>query len=114
MLQDYHIINQLYLTEIYHSDRFDPSVVKLRKGGFLSKASVVDKIKLATATFIQNVIEQDGKFGLPNGEDADIKQMGDDLVAVKTPEQMQKFWDDYGLLYYTSQEHPFVIEPTNQ
>lgn len=114
MLQDYHIINQLYLTEIYHSDRFDPSVVKLRKDGFLQKASAVDKIKLATATFLQGVIDRTGGYLQPNGEMADIKQMGNDLVAVKTPEDMQRFWDDYGLLYYTSQEHPFVIEPTNQ
>jgi hypothetical protein len=111
MLQDYHIINQLYLTEIYHSDRFHPDIVKLRSSGFLQNASPVLKIKVATAMFVQKVIDDTGEFLQPNGEKADIKQMATDLNNVKSNEDMSKFWSDYGLFYYTGQEDPYVIEP---
>lgn len=111
MLLDYHTLNQIYITEIYHSDRFEPDIVKLRKSNFFENAPPFLKIKVATAMFIQKVIDDTGEFLLPNGEKADLKQIANDLNNIKSNEDMSKFWYDYGLSYYTGQEDPYVIEP---
>jgi hypothetical protein len=101
MLQDYHTINQVYLTEIYYSDKFAPKPKAVTAKEF-------DRAKVKMYLFVRDVLEkQEGKWELPNGEFANVKEMVTSISQCTTPEQLQRMWDDYAFEYYTEKQTPF-------